>query len=170
MQIELNNIKKIKKLCFDIPEQGVWILTGLNGSGKTSLLAAIFRIRTQHAFQKYYRTSSLENRLDSYENSLVTYRINGTSVSYKYGGQRWRATPRTNANIFEDFPYPAIEYIDANAERIEPFSDEINLRRLADADAEICQFIQNVLSDNKWQNLKYVNTRRGRGSDAYLIP
>lgn len=170
MQIELTNIKKIKSLTFTIPRQGVWILTGLNGSGKTTLLAAIFRIRAQHAFQKHYKTSPLENRLDNYDGASVKYSIDGQEVTYKYGGKRWRARPRANSGLFERFPFPVVEYIDANAERIEPFADEINIRRLLDADIEIKLFLRNVLGDPKWDNLKYVNTRRGRGNDAYLIP
>jgi hypothetical protein len=31
-------------------------------------------------------------------------------------------------------------------------------------------FMRDVLADDKWQNLKYLNTRRGRGSEAFLLP
>lgn len=57
--------KKIKELNFEMPEGGVWVVTGLNGSGKTSLFAAIFRTGAQHAFQRFYKTSALEHKLDS---------------------------------------------------------------------------------------------------------
>lgn len=60
MKIELHNIKKIKRMDFDVPDSGVWLITGLNGSGKTSLLAALYRIGASHAFQRYYKTSSFE--------------------------------------------------------------------------------------------------------------
>ena len=51
MKITLTKIKKVKKLEFTLPIQGVYLITGLNGSGKTSLLAALYRIGSRNAFQ-----------------------------------------------------------------------------------------------------------------------
>lgn len=170
MKVTLKNIKKLKELEFSIPNRGVYLVTGLNGSGKTSLLAALFRIGSRHAFQKYYRTSTFESRLDSFENSRVIYEINNEEVSYKYGGQRWRATPSRNSGLFSQFPYATVRFVEANGNRVEPFADEIRYRSVRSAPAEVTGFMSYVLSDTKWDNLKYVNTRRGVGSEAYLIP
>jgi predicted ATPase len=170
MIVILRNIKNIRELSFQIPAQGVWVITGLNGSGKTSLFASIYRIGAQHAFQKFFRTSRLERRLDSYENAEIEYQINGEVARYHYGGQRWRATPRRNATLFEQSPYPSIDYIEASGDRIEPFPDEIQPRRLKNAPDDVKQFLVDVLADQKWDGLKYVNTRRGVGNHAYLIP
>lgn len=170
MKVTLRNIKKIRELSFEIPERGVWVVTGLNGSGKTSLFASIYRIGAHHAFQKFFKTSPLAHKLDSYENSEVEYEINGTVAKYHYGGQRWRVTPRRNANLFQQSPYSSIDYIEASGGRIEPFPDEIQPRRLKDASDAVKQFLVNVLSDRKWEKLKYVNTRRGIGNHAFLIP
>lgn len=170
MKVTLRNIKKIRELPFDLPDAGVWIVTGLNGSGKTSLFAAIYRIGAQHAFQRYYRTSPLERRIDSYADAEIEYSISGNSVKYHYGGQRWRATPRRNADLLADFPFASVEFVEANGERIEPFADEIQARRLKIAPPDMRLFMAEVLADTKWNDLKYVNTRRGVGSDAYIIP
>lgn len=170
MKIILRNIKRITEFNFEVPRQGVWVLTGLNGSGKTSLFASIYRIGAQHAFQRFYKTSPLEHRLDSYEAAEIEYQIGEETVKYHYGGQRWRATPRRNANLFSQSPYASIEYIEASGDRIEPFPDEIQPRRLRDPRNEIKDFLSAVLGDPKWNNLKHVNTRRGVGNDAYLIP
>lgn len=170
MKVVVERIKGIEHLEFDIPGQGVWVMTGLNGAGKSTLLAALYRIRNSYAFQQYFQTSQLANRIDVYSNSSVSYEINGRSVAYRYGGQRWRATPRANADLFADFPYPSIVYLEANSDRIEPFSDEIRHNRFRDADAGMRDFMRSVLNDSKWTDLKYLNTRRGRGSEAYLIP
>lgn len=170
MKVTLRNVKRIRELPFELPGVGVWIVTGLNGSGKTSLFAAIYRIGAQHAFQRYYRTSPLERRIDSYADAEIEYSISGNSVKYRYGGQRWRATPRRNANLLADFPFASVEFVEANGERIEPFADEIQARRLKIAPPDIRSFMTEVLADAKWNDLKYVNTRRGIGSDAYIIP
>lgn len=170
MIVTLKNIKRIGELRFEIPAPGVWVLTGLNGSGKTSLFASIYRIHAQHAFQKFYKTSPFEHRLDSYETTEIEYQINEEVVKYHYGGQRWRATPRRNAKLFDQSPYPSIEYIEASGDRIEPFPDEIQPRRLRQASVPLKAFLEYVLGDQKWSGLQYVNTQRGVSSDAYLIP
>lgn len=170
MKVILRNLKRIRELRFEIPEQGVWVITGLNGSGKTSLFASIYRIGAQHAFQKFFRTSQLERRLDSYENTEIEYQINGEVAKYHYGGKRWRATPRKNANLFQRSSYASIDYIEASGDRIEPFPDEIQPRRLKVASDDVRLFLVDVLTDSKWENLRYVNTRRGIGSHAFLIP
>ena len=133
MKITLRNIKKIRQLEFQIPKQGVWIITGLNGSGKTSLFASIYRIGAQNAFQKFFKTSALEPKLDSYASSEIEYSINGETVAYHYGGQRWRATPRKNSGLLAQSPYQSIYYIAASGDRIEPFPDEIQPKRLRNA-------------------------------------
>lgn len=145
-------------------------MTGLNGSGKSTLLAALYRIRYSYAFQQFFRTSPLANRVDVYDDASITYEINNQSVTYAYGGQRWRATPRANSTILGEFPFSNISYLEANSERIEPFADEITHNRLRDANDDIKDFMVAVLLDEKWNSLKFVNTRRGRGSEAFLIP
>lgn len=170
MIITLRNIKGIKELKFTIPAPGVWVLTGLNGSGKTSLFASIYRIGASHAFQRFYKTSKLEHKLDSYDTAEIEYELNGQSVKYHHGGQRWRATPRRNSGLLDQAPYSSVEYIAASGDRIEPFPEEIQPRRVRQANQDICEFLTYVLGNEKWNNLKYVNTRRGISNDAYLIP
>ncbi|RMD96146.1 MAG: ATP-binding cassette domain-containing protein [Bacteroidetes bacterium] len=170
MKVTIDNVKGIGHLEFEIPASGLWILTGLNGSGKSTLLATLYRIRNPYAFQQFFRTSPVENKVDLYDNASITYEINGHSVTYRYGGQRWRARPRANSSLLRDFPFSTVSYLQANSERIEPFADEITHNRIRDASDDVKAFMVEVLDDNKWDNLKYINTRRGRGNEAFLIP
>lgn len=170
MRIEIEKLKGIVKLEFDIPRQGLWLLTGLNGSGKTSLLAALYRIKHPRAFQDYYKTTATQSKLDTFKNSKVRYLINGNEVTYAYGGKRWPPIPRRNSTILSQFPYPSIQFIEANGSRVEPYADEILPRRINAAHVEVCEFMSSVLGDLKWGSLKYVNTRRGVGSQAFLLP
>ena len=123
-----------------------------------------------HMLEVRQTPSPLANRVDLYDEASITYEINGQSVSYRYGGQRWRASPRANSTILGNFPYSAISYLEANSDRIEPYADEITHNRLRDASSDIKDFLVAVLADDKWSNLKFVNTRRGRGNEAFLIP
>lgn len=170
MKITLKNIKKINSLEFTLPRAGVYLLTGLNGVGKTSLLAALYRIGSSHAFQKYYKTNVFEERLDSYDNAQVIYEINGKEVAYRYGGMRWRATPNKESKLLLEFPYPSVKFIEVNASRVEPYPNEIKNKRGRSVDDSIKYFMCYVLNDRKWLDLKYVNTQRGTGNRAYLLP
>ncbi|MES2908328.1 MAG: AAA family ATPase [Pseudomonadota bacterium] len=170
MRIELENLKGISNLEFDIPNSGLWLLTGLNGSGKTSLLAALYRIRHGRAFQDHYKTTATQDKLDTFKDAKVRYKINDQEVTYSYGGKRWPPTPRINAKILSLFPYPSIYFIQANGTRVEPYAEEIIPRRINQASNEIRDFLSSVLHDNKWNDLKFVNTRRGTGSQAFLVP
>lgn len=170
MRIEIKNLKGISELNFDIPGQGLWLLTGLNGSGKTSLLAALYRIRHSRAFQDHYKTTATQEKLDTFKNAKITYKINGSEVTYSYGGKRWPPTPRANANILSNFPYASIHFIQANGNRVEPYADEITTRRIKDVSSGVCSFLSYVLHNNNWNSLKFVNTRRGTGNQAFLLP
>ena len=41
VQVTINNLKGIKKLVFDVPMKGAFVITGANGCGKTSLLTVL---------------------------------------------------------------------------------------------------------------------------------
>lgn len=171
MKVTLTNVKGIASLEFEVPAPGVWIISGLNGSGKTSLFASLYRLGYQNAFQRYFRAGSENSRVDRYTNSTIEYELNGEVVTYRYGGQRWRASPRRNAELLYTSPYPSVLYIEANAERIEPFPNEITTRRVRPCADDLREFLAEALGDAKWQTLSYVSTARGSGNlRAHLVP
>lgn len=171
MKVQIENLKHIKSLSFEIPTKGVWLLTGLNGSGKTSLLAALYRIKNSTAYQKYFRTSSLNN-YDTFIDSKISYTIGQEIVTYKYSGERWRATPAKHSNLFDSVPYPTVKFIEVNAKRVEPSLHDIQAvpRSVRSVSSVIIDFMKTVLNDNKWANLKFINYTRGIGNRAYMIP
>lgn len=170
MKLKIENLKHIRSLEFELPPKGVWLLTGLNGSGKTSLLAALYRIKNSTAYQKYFRTSALNN-YDSFIDSKISYTINHQTVTYKYSGQRWSPTPSKYSNLFNEFPYPAVNFIEVNAKRVEPSLHDIQAQpRVRSVNSTTIDFLKTVLNDTKWANLKFINYTRGIGNRAYLIP
>ena len=171
MKVTLSNVKGITSLEFEVPAPGVWIISGLNGSGKTSLFASLYRLDNPNAFQRYFRAGSETSRVDRYTQAEVEYALNGEIVTYRYGGQRWRASPRRNAELLSRSPYPSVHYIEANAERVEPYPNEIQTWRVRPCENGLLEFLAEALGDNKWLNLSYVNTARGKGNlRAHLIP
>jgi len=169
--IEIKKIKNVKSLKFTLPRPGVHLLTGRNGSGKTTLLAALYRIGYKNAFSDYFKTTSSTVRLDSFAEGSVTYRLDERSVSYNYGNLRWAPTPKKNAELLSTFGFPKVVFIAANAKRIEPSADEVRKIRAVAVDAGIASAVARVLADDRFKELKYVNTKRGGGTNkAFLLP
>jgi ABC-type cobalamin/Fe3+-siderophores transport system ATPase subunit len=63
--INIQNLRNLNSLHFEIPDRGVTLLTGSNGSGKTSLLACLRRIGHSNAFPIHFPTSLRSDRLDN---------------------------------------------------------------------------------------------------------
>lgn len=168
-RIRIKNVKNIKELEFNIPNSGVYVLTGANGSGKTTLLTTLHRIGFNNAFAYFFKTTANEDKLDFFGDSSISYKVGEKEVLYKYGNTRWSPTPRKNSKVLEEFGFPQVKFIAADAKRIEATEDELKANRIKPADAEISKDIKSILSDDKFDHLKYVNTKRGSGNRAYLI-
>lgn len=54
-KIRIENVKNITYMEFDIPNPGVYLLTGSNGSGKTTLLTALHRLGFGNAFAHFLK-------------------------------------------------------------------------------------------------------------------
>lgn len=168
--VRINNVKNVKHMTFDIPESGVYLLTGRNGAGKTTLLAALYRIGYRNAFADYFKTTSSNSRLDSFLSASISYEIDDKAVSYNYGNSRWAPTPKRNSILLENFGFPKVVFIAANAKRIEPSADDVKSIRPLVMSKQVTDSISLVLADARFQDLKYINTRRGGGARAYLLP
>lgn len=118
--ITIKNLKHIKELTFEIPGPGVHLLSGSNGAGKTSLLACLRRIGYANAFAYHFAASQHSDSLDNFENARITYTRGSSSVTYRYRGERWAPSPRSNSHLLARFNFPSVLYIGATAERITP--------------------------------------------------
>ncbi|KRB12359.1 ATP-binding protein [Achromobacter sp. Root170] len=162
-------MRHIKILRFDIPKQGVHLLTGTNGSGKTSLLACLRRIGDPNAFALHFPRSQLLRNLDSSEGAWIKYETPEGEVTYTAGSERWAPTPRKNSKALQSLGYPAVLTIAANAARMEPRIDEFKHQRIRPANAELISEVNRIFDTKKFDNLHVVNLRRGVGADAFLL-
>jgi len=167
--ITIQKLRHIRRLEFKIPSTGVWLLTGANGTGKTSLLACLRRIGYGNAFPKHFPASQKSDKLDSFEGSSVKYEFRGREVTYRYGKERWTPTPKANSRLLGEIGYPAVLYIAADAKRIEPRQDDFQPRRVRAAHAEIIAAANRIFDTTKFEALKTINPRTGVGSDAFLM-
>ena len=167
--VELKKLKHISSLRFDIPDPGVYLLSGLNGAGKTSLLACLHRIGTSQAFARHFRSSAKSQVLDNYEGSEVTYTLGTTTVTYAYAGERWVPRPRSNSGLLARFGFPEVVYIGATADRITPRPEDFEPRRLGTASPEVRDAANRIFSTSKFDGLKVVNLTPGAGNQAFLL-
>lgn len=167
--IEICNLRNIKKLRFEIPNQGVWLLTAGNGAGKTSLLACLRRIDYPSAFQVHFPTSLVSPQLDNHTNGTVTYEISGEKVEYAYRGERWTPRPRRNSNLFKKLGYPTVTYIGATAERITPRQEDFDTKGIRSVKQAIIAAANDIFDTQKFTALRSINLSRGAGNDAFVL-
>ena len=130
-KIKLQNIKGIREMIFPFPERkGVYVLTGANGCGKTSLLVALCRLGDKMAFTHYRvnANATAGPKIDAYQNASVTYVHDDESVSYIRKGIRWVPSPRTKSNFIGTFPFVNTLFVSTTGMRF--FAQDVfNLRK-----------------------------------------
>lgn len=88
-QVKLENLKGIKELVFPFPERkGIYVLTGVNGCGKTSLLIALSRLGDKFAFKSFQVKNDKWLKIDAYQNASITYQTDRKEVEYQYSRSR----------------------------------------------------------------------------------
>lgn len=113
-KVILRNIKNIRELEFPFPERkGVYVLSGANGSGKTSLLVALYRLGRTSAFA-YFRS---HQTIDQYKNSSVEYISPSGKVVYTHRNVKWVPTPKKNDKILHTFPFTDTKFISTSGNR-----------------------------------------------------
>lgn len=167
-KLTIKNLKNIKRLEFEIPDPGTYLLTGNNGSGKTSLLTCLSRLRNSGAFQRGFR-SSVHPSLDSHRGASVEYEVNGVSVTYTYVEERWAPLPRRNSGLLANCGYPDVKYIAADGDRVEPKKEEFAPRSVRLTAQPLRDDLNSIFSTKRFDDLCYINLNRGGQNKAYLI-
>lgn len=167
-KLTIQNLKNIASLEFEIPHPGAYLLTGSNGSGKTSLLTCLSRLKNSGAFQRGFRSSSHPS-LDSHRGASVKYEINKKTVTYTYVEERWAPLPRNNSGLLSESGFPEVAYIAADADRVEPQQEEFAPRSIRLTPQSLRDSMNTIFSTNRFSDLCYLNLNRGGRSKAYLI-
>lgn len=168
-RIVISSLRNIKRLEFDIPDRGVWVLTANNGGGKSSLLACLRRIGYRLSFPVHFPASQRSDRLDNFANASVKYELNGESVTYAYSGVRWVPIPKRNSYLFENFGYADVLYIGATAERITPRPGDFDPSRVTRAAPYIIEHANRIFETERFSDLRRVNLTRGQWNRAFVM-
>lgn len=68
-QIEISHFRNLKSATLSLPKQGLCLISGPNGSGKTSLLEAIYAL----TYGKSFRTSDPTQLVQNYQNNFTLF-------------------------------------------------------------------------------------------------
>lgn len=169
VRIKIENLRHVRRLEFTVPGVGVWLLTGANGAGKTTLLACMRRIGFANAFPTHFPASQKSERLDQFNGSSVEYDVDGTTVIYRYRGERWVPLPKSNSALLRQSGFPSVIYIAADSTRIEPRKEDFQLRRVRVAHESIIAGANRIFDTQKFGALRTINLKTGVGSDAFLF-
>lgn len=167
--VVIERLKHIRRLTFEIPDPGVYLLTGSNGSGKTSLLACLRRIGYPRAFARQFPASLISNNVDSFTSARVTYHCDDVQVSYTYEGNRWNPKPKAGGEVLERMGYEGVHYVGATADRITPKPEDFAARRVKAASAEIISAANRIFGTEKFSALRTINLKRGVIDPVFLL-
>ena len=157
---------------FPFPERkGVYVLTGANGSGKTSLLIALCRLGDKMAFTHFkVNTNKTGNiQIDTYKDSSITYCIDTEEVKYQRKGIRWVPNPRTSSNLIARFPFTNTLFVSTTGGRF--FSQElfnINRATFNTVAPDMIESMNYILGTTKFNNLKFITVKNKRGRQRQL--
>ncbi len=174
--ITINNIKNIKRLEFNIPKKkGVYLLTGVNGIGKSTLLSCIHRIGYGNAFRDNMKTS-INGTIDEFKGN-VTYTVNNKKVEYAYRKTRWTPKPKGNSKILKEFGFNNVMFFPPTGARLYVHNEELNVHKIRKADQWLIDAMNTIFLTEKFSELRTISIdakARGvfanhRNNIAYLL-
>lgn len=171
-KIEINNFKGIKHLTFDVPSSGVYILTGKNGCGKTSLLIALNRLGDKQAFAKIQ--VGREVGIDKFEQTDIIYIVDDKSVHYKRTKKGWDPSPRgATSDLQQLYGFSTAYFITTSGIRFyqtEPKSLEKKRGNIAyqSASPQIIEVLNKIFNTQRFANLQFATIKSKRGRQKSL--
>ena len=164
-KIVIKNIRNIGQLSFELPSPGLHVLTGKNGTGKTTLMTCISRICNNNAYRVGFPSSSSDS-LDVFSGS-ISYIIDSDCVKYtrRLSGE-WRPDTK-NSGVLHDFGYPQVFNITTKNERLFT-QDVINPRRHQGPDVWINEKLNTIFDTAKFSPMVRFTTGDLRGGPGIL--
>lgn len=171
-KIQITNLKSINSVEFEVPSSGTHILTGVNGSGKTSLLVALNRIGNKRAFD-HFRVGR-EVNIDRFEKTEIKYTVDDKEITYYRSNRRWEAKPRGNTvDLQRAFGFTSSFFISTSGIRFyqTDFKDlQIKGKRItfSDVPPQLKTGMNQIFDTDKFSALKYATIKNKKGRQRIL--
>lgn len=162
--IKIKKIKGIEELSYTLPNKsGVYLLTGENGTGKTTLLIALNRLGDNLAFANEFgniQTLPAQHSIEFY--------INGKAVTYRKRKMRWTPFPRANSKLIKDYKYHQTYYLSATGLRLYQQSiSDLSGKKYGVA-PDIVDAMNEIFKTQRFSELKYLNAKSLKGRQKQL--
>lgn len=179
--VKIENVRGIREMEFRLPaEQGVFLVTGPNGCGKTTLFTALHRIGDPNAFKNSWKSikhpSDPSKTIDDLSKAKIHYLHDSIEVVYSRGtNTRWAAKQRKNSLKVKPFKYKSVIYIKASDSRFfQQDSASITGKTAKKAPNEIYEGLNEIFDTHRFDNLyvRNANTakgRRSRNNQLYVV-
>lgn len=171
-KIQITNLKSINTIEFEVPSSGIHILTGVNGSGKTSLLVALNRIGNKRAFD-HFRVGR-EVNIDRFEKTEIKYSVNDKEITYYRSNRGWESKPRGNTvDLQRVFGFTSSYFISTSGIRFyqTEFKDlQIRGKRItfSDVPLQLKTAMNQIFDTDKFSDLKYGTIKNKKGRQRIL--
>lgn len=159
LTLEIEKLRSVKRLKLELPlKPGLYAITGKNGSGKSTAMAAIANLFYNDILKNYFSNSTEEG-------SRISYGFKNIEFNFDFNGRFWRESGRKiylhgfyegsliHGNRFRDTHFRAL----MNASKVKE-------HELIEAKPEIKKNLGIILHDNpdKYSNLKKLSSDRAK--------
>lgn len=159
LKLTIENLRSIKKLELELPiTPGLYALTGKNGSGKSTAMAAIANLFYNEILKNYFMNCTEEN-------SIISYKYRDIEFTYSYDGKHWTEKGRKiylhgfyegsliHGNRFRDSHFKALM-----------IASKVKRDELIEANPEIKKKLGLILHDDedRYQNLQKLSSDRAK--------
>ena len=172
LKLKIEKLRSIKQLEFELPiKPGLYALTGKNGSGKSTAMAAIASLFYNEVLTSYFFNSTEDG-------SLINYKYKKREFSYTFNGKNWQESGQKlylhgfyegsliHGNRFRDSYYKAL----MNATKVKK-------TELRAANPELIKYLGFILHDDidHYKNLQKLSSNKAnkllrfRSSPYFLV-
>lgn len=163
--IKIKNIKGIVELTYKLPaSSGVYLLTGANGTGKTTLLSALNRMGNNQAFAQNFSEEQIIP-----EKHSIEYTIDGQSVTYQRKNKRWTPIPKTQSKLINKYKYHQTYYLTATGLRLYQQSTIKLAKTKHDVPGDIISSLNKIFRTDRFSQLKYIKVKDKEGAKKCYI-
>ena len=173
LTLNIKNIKGLNLNNFPIHENGLYVITGPHGVGKSTLLSCIDRIGNAFAFRDHLPKREDVNKLAGAEVCFNLYNIENKLIktqSFKYDQNRWRTGERQSNFILSGFRNTI--FLGSNRGKVKAksftqstYKEAKENNKIGIVSDENKLLLSNILGDEKWKNLQiYIK------EDILLLP
>lgn len=168
--ITLENIRGIRKMVFEAPtKSGVYVLTGVNGCGKSTLMTALAKFGDGNVFKDQF----VETPFDSYRQTKIIYHVewDGDTYDVEYSKPQsyWTHTPKENT-LKNINPFKKVIYISTSNTRFFGSNlDKKSTKKMGtegiDATETLKRGMKRIFKTDRFDSLKYEAIKKvGKGS------